>query len=279
MAKPQTWPLIGVTSTTDNEGKRRHYLFDSYTGALERAHCAPLIIPVPDILLKDAFEDIAERIIAGVDGLLLSGGEDVDARLYHEENYPFTGAFTEERDLFEFALCRSAVRHGKPILGICRGIQALNAAMGGSLFQDIIAQHPDKQMLMHTQKAPPYSSVHDVELAGSSLLARIILDSNTAPGVGNGADKNSNAVVPVSVNSFHHQAIHVCAPGFVVTAHARDGIIEAIEPGGGAPCLYGKPHPFTIGVQWHPERMDRHHAHAARLFSGFAAACAGGDYQ
>jgi putative glutamine amidotransferase len=273
MIKGQTYPIIGVTATTENDGKRKHYLFDSYAAALHRVHCAPLIIPSPDILFRDTYEALAEKIVSGIDGLLLSGGEDVDARQYHEENYPFTGVFTEERDFFELALCRSAVRHGKPILGICRGIQALNVAMGGSLFQDIVAQHPGKQMLMHSQKAPNYSAVHDVELARSSLLARIILDSNTVP------DKNSNAVVPVPVNSFHHQAIHVCAPGFIITAHAHDGIIEAIEPGGDTPCLYGKLHPFTIGVQWHPERMDRHHAHAARLFAGFAAACADGDYQ
>lgn len=259
--KPQTWPIVGITSTIENEGKRRHYLFDSYTSALHRAHCAPLIIPSPDLLLKDTYEALAEKSITGIDGLVLSGGEDINAHLYNEENYPFNGAFTEERDLFEIYLCRSAVRHGKPILGICRGHQLLNIAMGGSLFQDIAARHPEKQMLMHFQKAPNYSAVHDVDITRPSLLAHVI---------------NSNTATPVPVNSFHHQAINICAPGFIVTARAHDGIIEAIEPGGDTPCLYGKPHPFTIGTQWHPERMDRHHTHAARLFSGFAAACAGG---
>jgi putative glutamine amidotransferase len=200
--------------------------------------------------------------------LLLSGGDDVNALLYMEETYAFNGAFTEERDLFEIALCRCAVRHGKPVLGICRGIQSMNVALGGSLFQDIAAQHPDKRMLAHAQKAPTYSASHEVELARSSALARVLLDDAATSG--------DVALLPV--NSFHHQAVNRVAPGFVAVAHARDGIIEAIEPAATTlPALlataYGQPHPFTIGVQWHPERMYLRHKHAERLFEGFAAAC------
>lgn len=262
--------LIGITADIDDSGKsRKHFLNESYAAALYSVHCAPLLLTAPDLCFKPEYEALAERFIACVDGLLLSGGDDVNALLYKEENYAFNGAFTEERDLFEIALCRCAVRHGKPVLGICRGIQAMNVALGGSLFQDIAAQHPDKRMLAHAQKAPTYSASHEVELARPSALARVLL--------GNDCADNRGAVL-LPVNSFHHQAVNRVAPGFVAVAHAHDGIVEAIEPapqagGNAAGSQYGQPHPFTIGVQWHPERMYLRHKHAERLFQGFAAAC------
>jgi putative glutamine amidotransferase len=259
--------LIGITADIDEGKSRKHFLHESYAAALYHAHCAPLLIAAPSLCFKAEYEALAERFIACVDGLLLSGGDDINALLYKEENYAFNGTFTEERDLFEIALCRCAVRHGKPVLGICRGIQSMNVALGGSLFQDIAAQSPDKQVLGHYQKAPAYSASHEVELSRSSTLARILL----------GHDGEDKRVVSLLVNSFHHQAVKRVAPGFVAVAHTRDGVIEAIEPV--ATCLpqaqYGQPHPFTIGVQWHPERMYLHHKHAERLFQGFAAACGG----
>jgi putative glutamine amidotransferase len=263
------YPLIGVTADMEEGKTRKHYLYESYVAAVYRTHSVPLVLAIPALRFKGEYETLAEKIIARIDGLLLSGGADFDARLYHEENYAFNGSYTEERDLFEIALCRAAVRQAKPILGICRGIQALNVAMGGSLFQDIAAQHPEKRMLMHAQQAPTYSSVHDAGVLRDSLLARILLDGNEI-GTGTGD------TVPVAVNSFHHQAVNRIAPGFVAVACAHDGIVEAIEPGnkaGAESCLYGTPHPFTLGVQWHPERMEQLDKHAERLFLAFAAVC------
>ncbi|GHV87938.1 gamma-glutamyl-gamma-aminobutyrate hydrolase [Spirochaetia bacterium] len=270
----QSWPRIGVTADLEAGGTRKHFLNESYAAALYRARALPLVLPAPHVRFTDEYETIAEAIIAGVDGLLLSGGDDMDARIYNEENYAFNGAFTEERDRFELALCRYAIAQGKPLLGICRGIQAMNVALGGSLFQDIASQCRPAQKLvqMHAQKAPAYTPVHEVDVARTSYLAHILLDE-AAPteGTANGPD-----TVAIPVNSFHHQAVNRVAPGFTATAHAHDGIIEAIEPADGAEvCRYGKPHPFTIGVQWHPERMDEYHTHAERLFAAFAAACAG----
>ncbi|MDR1398344.1 MAG: gamma-glutamyl-gamma-aminobutyrate hydrolase family protein [Treponema sp.] len=260
--------LIGITTDIDDGKSRKHFLHETYAAALYHAHCAPLLLTAPALRFKAEYEALAERFIACVDGLLLSGGDDVNALLYKEENYTFNGAFSEERDLFEIALCRCAVRHSKPMLGICRGIQSMNVALGGSLFQDIAVQLPNKLMLSHCQKAPSYSASHEVELARSSTLARILLGKG-------GVGTDDKRVVSVLVNSFHHQAVKRVAPGFVAVAHAHDGVIEAIEPelNTVVPTQYGKPHPFTIGVQWHPERMYLHHKHAERLFQGFAIAC------
>jgi putative glutamine amidotransferase len=165
------------------------------------------------------------------------------------------GVFHEERDGFERALIRAALSRRKPVLGICRGIQILNAALGGTLFQDLETCRPGT--IMHRQKAPGYSPVHEVETAPGALLSRILAEGNAAK---------------IGVNSFHHQAVDRVAPGFVVSARAPDGLIEAIEP---APDRAWQGHPFTLGVQWHPERMVQRHAHAARLFAAFADACRG----
>jgi putative glutamine amidotransferase len=264
--------LVGITADIDDGKSRKHFLHESYAEALYHAHCVPLVLTAPALRFKAEYKALAEYLIASIDGLLLSGGDDVNAHLYMEENYAFNGAFTEERDLFEIALCRCAVHHGKPVLGICRGIQTMNVALGGSLFQDIAAQHPDKQMLGHHQKAPAYSASHELELVCSSSLARILLGDDRAE-YGNADER----VVSLPVNSFHHQAVKRVAPGFVAVAYAHDGVIEAIEPEATRlpRCQYGQPHLFTIGVQWHPERMYLHHKHAERLFQGFAAACGG----
>jgi putative glutamine amidotransferase len=230
------------------------------------AQCSPFIIPLPCIGLKNSYALLAEAAMENLDGLLLTGGDDVDAALYGDVNFPFNGAFSEERDLFEIELCRCAARRKKPILGICRGIQIFNVSMGGTLFQDIAKQNPGKTILMHSQLAPSYSCVHDVLFAADSTLGRAILEPGEQCGPGGSTEAS------VRVNSFHHQAVRDVAPGFVASAFSPDGVIEAIEPNSGDG---GSVHPFSIGVQWHPERMWRHHKSAERLFIEFASACRG----
>ena len=231
-------PFVGVTANIDENKLDAQNIYSSYIGAVYHARLTPFVLPVPDISLRDSYAEIAKGMVSRLDGLLLTGGDDVDASLYGEENFPFNGCFTEERDLFEMALCREAVAQKKPVLGICRGIQLLNVSMGGTLFQDIAKQNPGKTLLMHAQKTPSYSAVHEAIVAPGSRVARAL---SAAPG-----DR-------IRVNSFHHQAVKDAAPGFTVSASATDGIIEAIEPSG------RDAHPFTVGVQWHPERMWRHH--------------------
>ena len=287
-------PLIIVSADIDDGGgSRRHFLNDSYAAALYRAGGVPLITPAPDIRLRDSwlhgsYAELANAVIGAASGLLLSGGDDVNALLYGGENRPFNGVFTEERDCFEIELCRAAVRMKKPILGICRGIQLLNVALGGTLFQDIETEFAaataaaDKKpdgapagtpVLMHRQKAPSWSAVHRVTLTSGSLAERVLLGDRSGGGA------NSAGVAPViEVNSFHHQAVREPAPGLVVSACSCDGVIEAVEPIGSTAALdggatpWGRPHPFTLGLQWHPERMDLHHEHARRLFAAFVEA-------
>jgi len=255
MGSAQDRPLVGISVSVSVERAGEQYVYDNYIAAIYHAGCTPLIIPLPDIELKGSYDVLAERVVNSLDGLLLSGGCDIDARLYGEENFPFNGSFVEERDLFEIESCRSAARQKKPILGICRGEQVLNVAMGGTLFQDIGSQNAGRTMLMHVQKAPTYSCSHDVKLEPDSQIRRIVLDESGASSI--------------EVNSFHHQAVKAVAPClFKASAFASDGIIEAIEPAGDDAS-----HRFTIGVQWHPERMWRHHKTAEFLFARFAEAC------
>jgi putative glutamine amidotransferase len=250
--------FVGISVSVHVERAGEQYINDSYVEAVYHADCVPFIIAVPDAALKGSYEAIADKVTEGLGGLLLSGGCDVDARCYGEENLPFNGSFMEERDLFEIALCRSAVRRKKPIFGICRGEQVLNVAMGGTLYQDIERQNPDRTILMHNQKAPTHACSHSVKIEPDSLIRRIMMEE-------------SGPILPIDVNSFHHQAVKTVAPGFKVTAAASDGIIEAIEPVSAENFC----HPFTIGLQWHPERMWKYHKSAARLFSAFAEACGG----
>jgi putative glutamine amidotransferase len=252
-------PFIGVTANIDDNKIETQTINSSYVDAIYHTGSIPLILPVPDITLRDSYAKIAETMISSVSGLFLTGGDDVNALLYGEENFAFNGSFTEERDLFEIALCRTAAEQKKPILGVCRGIQMLNVAMGGTLFQDITKQNPKKTLLLHAQKAPSYTGAHDVALEQGSRIACLL----SSPEDGTDALK-------IRVNSFHHQAVKDAAPCFIVSATASDGIIEAIEP---AAPQSGEMHPFTIGVQWHPERMWRHHGHARRLFAAFAEVC------
>ncbi|MDR2779752.1 MAG: gamma-glutamyl-gamma-aminobutyrate hydrolase family protein [Synergistaceae bacterium] len=256
-------PIIGIGANVDCDAPGVQNIYESYVDAIYNAGCLPLIIPLPNILLKDEYGALAGRAVGAVDGIMLSGGDDVNAMLYGEENMPFNGSFSEERDLFETALARCAIDLRKPVLGICRGVQMLNVAMGGTLFQDIEKQNEGKRVFMHRQKAPSYSAVHSVEFSPGSRIAGILLEPGEIAGRGDGA------LLSVNVNSFHHQSVRGVAPGFIASARSVDGIIESIEP---AP-ENDNAHPFTIGVQWHPERMWKHHHHAKRLFMQFAEAC------
>jgi putative glutamine amidotransferase len=256
------YPVVGIGANVDDDSPGVQNIYDSYVDAVYSAGCLPFIIPLPDISIKNEYEAFARRAIECADGLLLSGGDDVDAQIYGEDNMPFNGSFSEERDLFETALVRTAAEMKKPVFGICRGVQLLNVAMGGTLYQDIERQNADKRVLMHRQKAPSYSAVHSAAIEKGSVLESIVLETMTHAD----ESRDSGGRVRIAVNSFHHQAVKDVARGFRASAFAGDGIIEAIEPEPGNNTA----HPFTMGVQWHPERMFKYHAHARALFARFA---------
>lgn len=239
-------PLIGITSRRDQTLSPvvlpTFALSQAYVRAISLAGGAPLMIPItPD-------EEQLRSIYAGLDGILLSGGGDISPHLYGEEAHQSVWGVDEERDAVELALARWALAEGKPLLAICRGIQVMNVAAGGNLYQDILSQIPQAMEHVYYPGYPRNYIAHPVRLMPDSLLARI-LGTNT-----------------VGVNSLHHQAARTVAPGLVKVAEAPDGVTEGLE----------KPdHPFAVGVQWHPEELTDHRP-MRRLFEAFIAAASGG---
>jgi putative glutamine amidotransferase len=174
-----------------------------------------------------------EQILSRVDGLMLTGGGDVDPTLYGEKPH---GTFQESetgRDAFEIALARTAIAKGIPLLAICRGMQVLNVAMGGTLIQDIPSQITGA--LQHSVPQPRAGSAHEVWVSTGSKLSTLLKD-------------HMEDGETCHVNSRHHQSVKDVARGFEVTATSPDGVIEAME----------KPEaPYCIAVQWHPENFWR----------------------
>jgi len=174
-----------------------------------------------------------EHILARVDGILLTGGGDVDPDLYGEARHATFDAAESGRDDFEIALTRAAIAAGAPYLAICRGMQLLNVAMGGTLIQDIPSQVPGA--LQHTVPEPRFAIAHEVWVATDSRLSKLL------------ADQMEDGET-CHVNSRHHQSVQRVASGFEVTATSPDGVVEAMEkPGDG----------FCVAVQWHPENFWR----------------------
>jgi putative glutamine amidotransferase len=230
-------PLIGITPSYDyNDCKLR--ISDGYFRGIEAAGGIPIILPVP------AFESTLESIVSKLDGILLSGGTDIDPMHYSESTLPQNGDINPFRDETELFLAKYAYANRIPMLGICRGIQMMNVAMGGSLYQDLQSQYEDK-LVKHSQIAPSWYPCHSIYIEKESNLYKIL-----------GVDK-------IEVNSFHHQAIKLIASDLRVTAKAPDGVIEAIE------C---DKHSFFIGVQWHPELMWEKNPQMMMLFEAFVKA-------
>jgi putative glutamine amidotransferase len=190
--------------------------------------------------------DPVAHVIDWCDGVLLTGGADVDPEHYGDAERHPTLALEKERDAYELELARLAMSRDLPLLAICRGVQLLNVAAGGTLFQDLPSQHPSA--INHSLREPPDRVAHAVSVEPGSRLSTMM--------VGPDAD------LDLMVNSRHHQAVKRVAPGFRAVAHAPDGIVEAIEKPGSA---------FCIGVQWHPENFWRTGTFAT-LFEGFVAA-------
>jgi putative glutamine amidotransferase len=170
---------------------------------------------------------LAARALDSADGLLLTGGEDMDPAWYGAERSPLCHPPSRERDLFELALFAAARQRGLPILGVCRGIQVVNVAMGGTLYQDLPSERPGP--VDHNPPAARTDRSHAVRLLAGSRAAGAM-----------GRDR-------VTVNSFHHQAVRDLAPGLVASGWTEDGLIEAVETAEGEPWL--------LAVQWHPEEM------------------------
>lgn len=219
----------------------------NYPAALAASGALPVVIPLG--LPADALAELFARL----DGLCLAGGVDVDPTHYGEARHPALGKVDAPRDAAELTLARWALEADLPLFGICRGIQLLNVAAGGSLYQDLAAQMPAAQAHDRALADSPWERpVHAVRIAADSRLAALL-------GTGE-----------VMTNSFHHQAIKEVAPGFVPVAWTADGVVEGIEAPGRR---------FTLGVQWHPEGMFTADPRARALFAAFVAACRGASGQ
>ncbi len=217
-------PRIGVTGVTRNvSGADRVSLNAAYPLAVLRSGGVPLVLS-PLIGTEHN-----ETILDAIDGLVLTGGEDIDPAIYNQPRHPRLGDVDRARDEFEIALFRDAQSRGMPVLAICRGIQLVNVALGGTLWQDIASEVPGA--LNHNPGTARDARTHPVDITPGSRLAQALGGTR------------------FDVNSFHHQAIRDLAPGLTVTATAPDGIIEGAEG--------SDQDPWLLAVQWHPEEFHR----------------------
>ncbi len=229
-------PLVGIVPLVDEE-RESLWMLPGYMEGLTQAGAIPVMLP----LTADR-EDLA-RLIEELDGVLLSGGHDVDPAIYGEEPLPQSGVPCTPRDEMEKILLELALEQDMPVLGICRGIQFLNAALGGTLYQDIPTQRPSD--LEHHQTPPYDRPVHRVQLKRESPLAKLL------------------GTETLEVNSYHHQGIKTLAPGLEEMARAEDGLIEAV-------WMPGKR--FVWGVQWHPEFSWKTQEASRRILKAFVRA-------
>ncbi len=236
-------PVIGITASIDHRSPaygETYSLTRKYAEGVRQAGGVPLIVP------HNLDEDSLRAVLARLDGIMLSGGGDVDPVLFAEEAHPATSEIESERDRVELTLAQWIVERDIPCLAICRGIQVLNVALGGSLLQDIPSQVPDAlQHSFDRQTTPRDYLAHPVKIDPASQLARIM------------------RLEVAQTNSWHHQAIKQVADRLRVTAIAPDGVIEAVEVPGRR---------FAVGVQWHPEWLFEEYPEHQRLFAGLIEA-------
>ena len=241
----QDCPLIGIVAHRQNSETSRavpaQMQLGSYLHAIAGAGGAPVLVPLS--LPEAALGTIFERL----DGLVLPGGPDVAPAFYGQDPHPELGHVDGELDRTELTLARWAADADRPTLAICRGIQVLNVALGGTLYQDIASQLPDalEHHRFTSRGYPANDQAHTVTVAPSCRLAAAL------------------GAVEVVTNSRHHQAVEGPAPGLAVVAHTADGLIEGVEMPDAR---------FIVGVQWHPENLVDEDPIMHRLFEAFVEA-------
>ena len=235
-------PVVGVSGSQIIEqdgiysGYKLNYISYDYTEAVEDNGGVPYIIPI----LKN--EENIRQALQGIDGLILSGGHDINPLLWGDEPKKYIGKLLPERDEFDLTLFREARKLNIPILGICRGHQLINIALGGSLYQDVDDEVKDS--INHVQKSYYSNATHTVSIHEESFLYDILGKEST-------------------INSFHHLAVKDLGKGLKVSAIAKDGVIEGIQSEDGN----------IIGIQWHPEMMYRNREDMSNIFKAFINKC------
>lgn len=213
-------PVIGITAVASFDEKM-HSQRVTYAQAVWAAGGEAILLPCnPD-------KSNCRQIISMLDGLLAPGGNDLDPELFGEEKIEECGTFSRYEDEYDMELIKEAVKQGKPVLGICRGMQVINVLYGGTLYQDISTQYSKE--IVHIRVVPEEENFHTVNIEKNSYLAKVLGETEA-----------------VRVNTSHHQAVKDLAERFVVTAKAPDGVIEAMENKDAS----------VLCVQWHPERLQ-----------------------
>ena len=236
--------IIGISGnqllqvTTAFEGNSVSYTPHNFVSGVQAAGASPLILPV-------GTEEDAERYVSLIDGLILTGGHDVNPMHYGEAPHSKLQAIFPQRDLFDLALLKAAIKKGIPVLGICRGMQIVNVYYGGSLYQDLDSQY-EQALIQHVQRSSFNIPIHMVSVEKDSYIAEITGES-------------------LMVNSFHHQALKEVGKGLRVVANSPDGIIEAVEDMGSN----------VVAIQWHPETMIPHDAVSQAFFNDLVARAEG----
>ena len=232
-------PDVTVRDGPENARESTTFVSDRYSQAVLNAGGIPMVLPIISLprLLKRALDRL--------DGILVTGGNfDIDPSLYGEKPLGALGEIKKERTEFELELISLALERDLPLLGVCGGQQAINVALGGSLYQDIATQVPDATE--HQQKAPKAHSSHSIRIHPGTKLHQIV----------------GRRVL--EVNTTHHQAVKRPGRGLITNATAEDGIIEGIE---------SKNHSLVLGVQWHPEFLTEGDVSQRNIFSSLISAC------
>lgn len=232
-------PVIGLCSSYEkDENNDRIFLNHAYLNAVRHFGGMPLVIPAEATAEEQAF------LLAKCDGLLLTGGDDIDPSLYGEEILNSTVVPAPVRDVGEPRLLAMATERNMPILGICRGMQIMNVYFGGSLYQDIPAQYDTP--VKHSMEKPYIRTCHDCRVTPGSPLAKW------------------TGCETIQVNSHHHQSVKAVAPGCEIMGCCSDGVVEAIWKPDAA---------FVCSVQWHPEKIWDIEESSAKIFEAFIEAC------
>lgn len=232
-------PIIAVTALFDDK-KESIWMLPAYLDAVVEAGGIPVILP-----LIDNKEDI-KKLVSIYDGFLLTGGQDINPKIYNEEKAEHCGYINQERDTMEGILLSEVLKVDKPIFAICRGFQLLNSCLGGKLYQDISIEKNNGTGSNHRQDKPYNKPIHKIKVKEDSLLFEIIKESE------------------IMVNSLHHQGIKDISPYVEEAAITDDGLIE---------CIYLKNKKFVLGVQWHPELLYKDFKNQFSIFKAFIDSC------
>ena len=244
-------PVIAIVPKTGNnaemEDSKFCYVLPRFLTAIHAAGGIPVMLNNMEGTFEES--DLAE-IISRVDGVLFSGGPDVDPKFFGEETMDCCGSIAVERDALEIPLMKVALASGKPVMGVCRGFQVLNVVLGGTLYQDINTQLKDQHPLEHRRntKEEHFQHVHKVNVVSGTPLSEF-----------------AEGKAQIGVNSLHHQALKDVAEPLKKMGVSEDGIVEAV---------YLPESKFVMGFQWHPEYLRETDPVAQNIFKAFVKACA-----